>query len=151
MQWEIIMIIQGNTGIKLPDLKESKADKVIESEENEGYGKAVNKGIRCASGEYIAIVNSDVQVFEGWLGDLQQALNGGLDLVQSFPMYGRPFARAVEANEERGKWIDRPNQESYSDFRDFACVLTRKDLFNKIVVFKVEEGVPCKNNILNNL
>lgn len=127
--YEIILVINGNTGITI-DPKDSLCDKVVQNEENEGYSKAVNKGIRTSFGEYIAIVNNDVQVFDHWLEDMQEALKD-LSLVMATPMYGKPYARAVEANELREKGFGTP----YSDFTDFSCVLTTKALFDEIGLF----------------
>lgn len=133
--YEIIMVLQGNTGIKFGKLEDTKADKVIELEENVGFAKAVNQGIRAASGEYIAILNNDIMVFNRWLEEMISAL-GRLDLVMATPMYGQPFARAVEAEELWHKESDNKiSSESDSDFTDFSCVLTRKELFDKIGLF----------------
>lgn len=137
--YEIIMIINGKTGIELKNLQETKADKVIENPENLGFAKAVNQGIRCARGEYIAIVNNDVMVFDHWLDDLQDSLNY-LDLAMATPMYGEPFARAVEAQLKRNATYGGQGtiETTFSDFRDFSCILTRKEMFDKIGIFNEE-------------
>ena len=41
--------------------------KVILNDENEGFAKATNKGIRMAKGEYIVLLNNDTVVTKGWL------------------------------------------------------------------------------------
>lgn len=144
--FEIILVLNGTKdSIKFSNFAETKCEKVIESEENLGYAKAVNKGIRCARGEYIAVVNNDVMVFDNWLEDMQECLNNGLELVQAIPLYGVPFGRAVESREEREKFKDKPIQESFSDFRDFSCVLTRKALFNKIGLFDEQFKMYCED------
>lgn len=136
--YEIILILNGN-GIKFDNLESTKADKVIVNEENKGYAVAVNQGIRVARGEYIAIINNDVQVYGYWLEDMQECLSNpdfALDLVMATPMYGKPYARGVEANELRLKAIN--SSSNLSDFRDFSCVLTRKDLFSEIGLLNEE-------------
>lgn len=136
--YEIILVLNGTKEtIKFDNLNATKTEKVIENEENLGFAKAVNKGIRCAKGEYICILNNDTQVFNHWLEDLQDAL-GHLDLVMATPMYGMPYARAVEAEELRIKTMDKPIQDSFSDFRDFSCVLTKKKLFDEIGLLNEE-------------
>jgi len=142
--YELIVVLQGDTGIKLSKLEDTKADKVIELKNNEGYSRAVNKGIRVAQGEYIAILNNDIMVFDHWLEDMQDALNH-LDLVMATPMYGEPFARAVEADFKRLQTIPNPTtrdtrldpgiENTFSDFKDFSCVLTKKEVFDKIGLF----------------
>src|SRR3990167_9920095 len=47
------------------------ADKLILNKENLGYVKAVNQGIRAAFGEYLAIICTDVQVYEHWIEDMK--------------------------------------------------------------------------------
>lgn len=140
--FEIILVLNGTKdSIKFSNLAETRCEKVIESEENLGYAKAVNKGIRCAKGEYIAVVNNDVMVFDNWLEDMQESLNIGLDLVMATPMYGKPYARATEAKELREKSFEpagKSLRDSFSDFRDFSCVLTRKNMFNEIGLFNEE-------------
>lgn len=132
--YEIILVINGETDIKLTSMNQSYADKVIQVPENEGWAKAINRGIRVASGEYIAIINNDAQVFEYWLEDMQEALKD-LDLVMATPMYGNPFGRAVEARNLRNLTLGKPIKETFVDFNDFSCVLTTKALFMEIGAF----------------
>ncbi len=133
--YEIILVINGKTDIKFADLKQTFADKVIQSENNEGWAKAVNKGIRVAKGEFIALINNDAQVYDYWLEDLQESLKAGLDLVMGNPMYGMPFARAVESFNIRQKQLEKPIEETFVDFNDFSCVLTTKALFMQLGLF----------------
>lgn len=137
--YEIILVINGKTGIGFEEdkLADTYADKVIQNPENLGFAKAVNQAIRTSNGEYIAIINNDVQVFDNWLVDLQEALQH-VDLIEATPMYGMPFARAVEAKELRDKTMQKPIEETLSSFRDFSCVLARKALFEEIGVFDEE-------------
>lgn len=132
--YEIIFIINGATDIKFDNLQQTKAHKIIRNEENKGYATAVNQGIRVAQGEYICILNNDTMVFNHWLEDMQEALDS-LDLVMATPMYGKPFARAVESEELRKETLQKPIQETFSDFKDFSCVLTRKEMFDQIGLF----------------
>ena len=141
--YEIILVINGVTAIKLENLQQSYADKVITNEENLGFSKAVNKGIRVSKGEYIAIVNNDVKVFDHWLEDMQQVQQSGIDLVMGTPMHGEPFARAIEANKKREKTFQVGL--GISSFTDFSCVLTTKDLFNKIGLFDERFYMYCED------
>lgn len=142
--YEIILVINGKQGMmEQKDYKLTYADKVIPNDENKGYATAVNQGIRIASGEYIAIVNNDVTVYDHWLEDLQKALQFDLSLVMATPMYGMPFARAKEANALREKALAL--ESPYSEFTDFSCVLTRKSLFEKIGVFDEQFFMYCED------
>lgn len=132
--YELIVIDNGSP-IKPPSLQSYYADKVIQWEKNEGVTKAWNAGVRVSSGEYIVLLNNDTQVYEGWLPDMKKCLNeGGLDLVMATPMYSNtePFARWVEAERERSRWVGKPIGESFSDFADFSCVMFRKRLVDEL-------------------
>lgn len=134
--FEIILVLNGGSG-HFSNLELTKAEKVIVNEENLGFAKAVNQGIRCARGEYIAVINNDVQVFDSWLMDMQTCLKY-LDLIMATPMYGMPYARATEARELRDKCKTKSIPETFSDFRDFSCIATRKQLFNELGLFNEE-------------
>src|SRR3989338_2365242 len=44
--------------------------KIIRNEKNEGFIKAVNKGISRSDSEYVCILNNDTIVTRGWLKEL---------------------------------------------------------------------------------
>lgn len=134
LKYEIILVVNGKTHIGFSRLEESLCDKVIVKEDNVGYGKAVNEGIRCSIGEYIVVMNNDVMVFDHWLEDMQEAL-GILDLVMATPMYGRPYARGKESMELREKTLGKPIGETFDPFRDFSCVMAKKALFDELGLF----------------
>lgn len=144
MPYEIILVDNGST-VKPSKLSDYNADKVIVNETNVGVSKAFNQGIRVSSGEYICLLNNDTQVFDYWLEDLQEALQS-LDLVMATPMYGEPFSRAVEAQRKRSFWEGKSPTEAFSDFRDFACVLTRKALFDEVGMFDEQFFAYCEDS-----
>ena len=132
--YEIILVDNGST-IRFSDKPSDwPVKKYIRNESNLGVAHAWNQGIRVSSGEYLCFLNNDTMVFEHWLEDLLEGLNYR-DLVMATPMYGEPFSRAVESKNKRQVWVDRPYEESLSDFRDFSCVLTKKEIFNKLGLF----------------
>src|SRR3990167_6977390 len=44
----------------------SIADTYVRNKENLGYGRSVNKGLKLATNEYIAIANNDIRVSPNW-------------------------------------------------------------------------------------
>jgi GT2 family glycosyltransferase len=48
---------------------------IIGLSENHGFAYAVNRGIECARGEFIALLNNDTELDIGWLEELASALN----------------------------------------------------------------------------
>ena len=141
--YELIIVDNGST-IKPPQLDAYNCDKVIVNEENKGIAYAWNQGIRMSSGEYVCLLNNDAMVFDNWLEDLQEAL-GQVDLVAATPMYGEPFSRAREATRKRSLWEGKPIEESFSDFKDFACVLTKKELFGEVGLFDEQFFMYCED------
>lgn len=147
--YEIIFVQNGRKGTEnvVEEFTEETyheigADKIISNEKNLGFAAAVNQGIRCSTGEFIAIINNDAMVFPHWLEDMQEALAAGLALVMATPMYGMPFARATEAMKLRAETFmegGSPEQNSiettFNDFRDFSCVLTARYVFEEVGLF----------------
>lgn len=132
-----IIIVDNGSPIQPPSMQSYYADKVIKWDKNEGVTKAWNAGIRTSFGEYIVLLNNDTQVYNGWLAIMKKALDNGLDLVMAKPMYSltEPFARAMEADREQMRWENVPVTESFEDFKDFSCVMFKKDLMDKIGMF----------------
>lgn len=130
--YEIILVLNGykDAAIKFSNFEETNCDKVIVNDENKGYGFAMNQGIRASVGEYVCFMNNDVMVFDKWLLEMRVALEE-LDLVMSTPMYGKPFARAIEAEE----LLQKAFGEQFSDFRDFSCVLTKRSIMEEVGMF----------------
>jgi GT2 family glycosyltransferase len=128
-----LVIVDNGSPIQPPELTSYYAHRVIKNETNLGVTKAWNQGIRMSIGEYIVLLNNDVQVFDGWLVDMKAAIDRGeADLVMAHPMYSRtePFARAIEAGLVRAgkKKLDALE-------RDFSCVMFKRSLVEKIGLF----------------
>jgi len=80
---EIILVDNGSTDetallSKAPDMQ---YDRCIINEENLGFPKAVNQGVKAAKGDYVCILNNDVIVTPNWLNRLMAHLEGGFDAV----------------------------------------------------------------------
>jgi O-antigen biosynthesis protein len=58
---------------------------VISNQENRGYGRACNQGIKVAKGSYVAISNNDIWLMRGWDAVLVKRLDQlGADMVGPF-------------------------------------------------------------------
>lgn len=133
-----LVVIDNGSPVKPPDENSYYAHRVIKNEKNLGVTKAWNQGIRMSIGEYIVLLNNDVQVFDGWLSGLKEALDkGGYDLVMAHPMYSKtePFARAIESKRIAQKF-QQPNAPAlFSTFKDFSCVMFKRSLIDEIGMF----------------
>jgi GT2 family glycosyltransferase len=73
--WELVVIDNGSsdgTGDYLAGVSDmaSVPVTVIANETNRGFPAAINQGLKAARGEYLVLLNNDVVVTEGWLGQL---------------------------------------------------------------------------------
>jgi GT2 family glycosyltransferase len=126
-----IVVVDNGSPMKPPSPDSYYAQKVIVNQENLGVTKAWNQGIRASVGEYIVLLNNDVQVFDHWLDDMLMGLEA-YDLVMAHPMYSmtEPFARATEAAEVRaGKKKLDPIKT------DFSCVAFKRSLLDELGLF----------------
>src|SRR5512143_3643451 len=48
--------------------------KVVALQRNMGFARAVNKGIRASAGEFISVLNNDIEVHPRWLQELHDAI-----------------------------------------------------------------------------
>jgi len=80
---EVVLVRQGTQAFDQGTLRDgtlrdsaldAPADREITLPENVGFAAATNRGIGTATGEYVATVNDDVVVGEGWAGALVEAL-----------------------------------------------------------------------------
>ena len=83
--WELVVIDNGSsdgTADYLAGVSDmaSVPVTVIANETNRGYPAAINQGLKAARGEYLVLLNNDVVVTEGWLGQLIGLVNakGGI-------------------------------------------------------------------------
>lgn len=55
------------------DYMRGTADIYVRNQENLGYAVAVNQGVKLARGEWLVVMNDDVEVMDGWLETMQAA------------------------------------------------------------------------------
>lgn len=140
LDYEII-IIDNNSTVELGGLIwQDIVDKYVKNDENLGVAKAWNQGIKMAKGEYVAILNSDIQVFDYWAEDLIEALDH-VALAMATPMYAYPYGRATKAAELRMEWMKTEPDKYLSDFKDFSCIMAKRSLFDEVGLFDENYGM----------
>ena len=72
---EIVVVDNGSTDNSV-DVARAAGARVMEMGSNAGFARAVNAGIEAAGGEFIAIVNNDVELEPAWLETLYTNLAG---------------------------------------------------------------------------
>ncbi len=68
--YEVIVVDDASTDETLEIEKIIKNIKIVRNEKNEMFVKSCNKGAKLGTGEYILILNNDVEVLDGWLKEL---------------------------------------------------------------------------------
>ena len=149
VDYEIIIIDNGST----PPVREqyfNGYDNIIRNETNLGFPKAVNQGIRAASGDIICLLNNDTVVTPHWLERLTARLDE-YDIVSPMTNYVAGLQKAITAtyddeaslNHAAIEWTkqnDGVTQEV--NFVIGFCMVFRKALFNDIGDFD-ESMFPC--------
>jgi GT2 family glycosyltransferase len=137
---ELIVIDNASTvtlgGWKWKDV----ADVYIKNKKNMGVPYAWNQGIKKAKGKYIAVVNSDIQVYDNWAEDMIESLEH-VSAVMAYPMYDMPWGRAKEAWTRRAEWLEDDPDKYLSDFRDFSCFMTTSKIYRAVGLFDENYGI----------
>ena len=131
-----IIIIDNASTVDLSSATENlqqAVDKYFRFDENMGVSGAWNKGIEISDGEFICIMNSDVEVYENWLDYMIESLNG-IDVVMATPMYAYPYGRADRAKILEKEIIEL-KENPFSDFMDFSCFMFKSSLLDEIGLF----------------
>ena len=68
-----ILIVDNGSEDGAPEMAERAGARVIRMGWNAGFARAVNRGVQQARGEWLALVNSDVEAEPDWLEKLMQA------------------------------------------------------------------------------
>ncbi|MGB9184980.1 MAG: glycosyltransferase family 2 protein [Solirubrobacteraceae bacterium] len=72
---EVVVIDNGSTDGSVAHLRQAHPQvRVVALAANTGFAHAANVGLHCTDGEYVAFVNTDVELAPGWLQHTSQAL-----------------------------------------------------------------------------
>jgi GT2 family glycosyltransferase len=116
---EVILIDDGSS-IELEGFQ-YEVDTFVRRRQNRGIAASWNEGLKLARGEYIAIINDDIIVNQGWLDKLRQALEFEDDYWISAP--------GVEG-QQNGVGIE----ESYQWFPGY-CFMLKREVLDTIGLF----------------
>lgn len=151
---EIVVVDNGSTDATPAELARRPGVVVVRNERNLGFPAACNQGIAAASGEFVCILNNDVEVTPGWLDALHEALavpGTGLVGPRSNSISGRqviPGAPAFDGTNDLQAWARswceaRPPVSWRTGVLIGFCLLGRRALFERLGGF--DEGVGLGN------
>ena len=136
---EVILVNDGSDAKYIGFLKKFFPNLIImHNETNQGFAKAVNNGIRNATGDKIVLLNNDVYIKNAtWLGDLIAGMDdGGYDIVA-------PKKSILTSSYE---YIPDKDRYKYDEEKCFSytvgwCVAIRRKVFEKIGLFPTDFGI----------
>lgn len=147
---EVIVVDNGSTDGTPEYILRRKGIKVIRNEENLGFARAVNAGIRASSGNYVVVLNNDVLVTPGWLSNLLYCVEsdpvvgavgpvtGNCSGVQKIPV---GFQTPEEMFRFAERW-NRPDPEKWFETARLVafCLLVKREVFERVGLFDERFG-----------
>ena len=88
--------------------------KIIKNSENRGFAQAANAGIAASSGEYVLLVNPDINFKPGFVAVLAAALESNPDAGSAAPLLLRPDGRIIDS----AGLVMKKNRKAYDRGRD---------------------------------
>ncbi len=122
----------------------NNAVQVIKNQTNEGFIKAVNKGIKQSKSDFICVMNNDTLATQGWLSELVNILSNNSDIAVLNPSSNNLGQKpntdesiddyAVGFKEDKGKFVESPLCVGF-------CMLFKKALIDEIGLFDESYGM----------
>uniref|UniRef100_UPI00356639C7 glycosyltransferase n=1 Tax=Actinotalea sp. TaxID=1872145 RepID=UPI00356639C7 len=142
--YEIVVVDDASPDDSRARLGAVRGVRVVPLDVNRGFVGAVNAGIEACTGEYVALLNNDTQITDGWLEALlETAQEPGVGLVGSKLVY--PDGRLQEAGgvlfSNADGWnfgrFDDPGLPRYNVRRDVdycsgAAIMVRRDVLEDL-------------------
>jgi acetyltransferase-like isoleucine patch superfamily enzyme len=147
---EIILIDNGSNPPIKPPFSGFTEIKVIRNEENLGFPKAVNQGIREAKGDIIILLNNDVIVTPGWAYKLADKLND-VSIIAPMTNYCAgmqkitlPVYENIEGLNKEASYLEKEREGEVEEvnFVIGFCMAFKKPLFDELGEFD-ESLWPC--------
>jgi len=111
---------------------------LVRNENNLGFVKAANQGMRLSEAPYICLINNDTLVTEGWLGEMIKVFEGSAQIGLVNPSSNN-LGQRPDRDEAIESYAQKLKKESGSFFEIGSaigfCMLIKKELIDKIGVF----------------
>lgn len=122
--YELIVVDNNSTDGTVEYLKEQKDIKVIFNKDNAGWIKGVNQGFEKAKGDYLCMMNNDIEVTPAWWVKLKAHFHKGVGAVS-------PTAeRTSGAHDPKFNKV-RPVHDEVSWLVGF-CIVIKREIYDKI-------------------
>ncbi len=151
LQYEIIVVDNASTDGSVELVRKYQQAKLIVNKENVGYGRANNQGIKKAQGEYVVLLNSDIEVLNHAVTRLLEFARENTQSFAGGKLYnedhspqtscGPFFSLPVVAlslflqGDRLGVTRWSPEVVKQVDWVSGACLISRKTNFVKVGLF----------------
>lgn len=138
--FELIIVDNGSTDGTVEYLKSLNGIKTIFNSENAGFSKGNNQGIEIAEGEYIGFLNNDILLYPNWFEECEKVFEKENAAFVSprhvNPHYDNTYEKSyIKYFQSKFNYV-APYEKSFDECV-FSCVLTKKNVLNKIGIFDV--------------
>ncbi len=136
--YEIVLVSNGSTAAEVQELQAlmDEADQFVHFDEMIGYPRAINEGVRLASGEYLCLMNNDAAFTGKWAKRLIADLEHGDVVSPIVDQIGQPCQRLGD------HWA--PSRLAEVGMLFFVCVVLRRSLF--VELGGLDEGFGLGNS-----
>lgn len=129
LSYRIILVDNASypeTALYLKGLSESNKNRtiLIRNEENLGFPKAVNQGIEFSSAAYLCVLNSDTEVYKGWLEEMIGIAESNVAIGIVNPSSNN-LGQSESLKNSSGKWIEMSSCIGF-------CMLIKREVIQKI-------------------
>ncbi|MBU2529979.1 MAG: glycosyltransferase family 2 protein [Elusimicrobia bacterium] len=157
--FELIFVDNGSDKKTVEYLKSQKDAIKVFNKKNYGFAKAVNQGLRLASCEYIAVVNSDIIFYPAWLKNMLKILSKP-NIGMVGPMTNRTvglqrikLAKKIENNSKALEIFSNAMRMKFKDEYFLIhrligfCFVFKREIFEKIGLLDERFGIGCFEDI----
>lgn len=103
---------------------------LVRNEENLGWIKAVNQGLKMSEAPYACIMNNDTQVTDGWLGKMVRIAEKEPDIGLVNPSWEKPRRASVQSY---AKFLEKYNGQYIEiDWCRGFCILIKQEAIKKV-------------------
>lgn len=135
--FELIIVDNGSTDGTVEYIKSMPDIKLIQNTENKGFSAGNNQGIEIAQGEYIGFLNNDILLYPNWFEACKRVFENEKAGFVS-PRHINPHYDNTNPKKYikyfQGFHYDKPYEKSFDECV-FSCVITNREVLNKIGVF----------------
>ena len=121
--YQLIVVDDGSTDTEW--LSSQNDILLVKHDQNYGFAKAINSGLEKSTGEYVVLLNNDVQVPKGWLKTLLEGFSGRIGAIG-------PLSTAQNQLQWQGNFGGLQGVTTDLTTLSFFCVVLKKEAIDRV-------------------